>query len=259
MSLFTTIDNLRSPAPSPRRVEWLTGQAYAHRGLHGMQDGRTILENSPAAFEAALAQNLGIECDVQASNDHAAFVFHDEDLERLTEATGAVIDRSALDLDRVQLRAGHGPIPRLAHLLDQVAGRVPILIEVKTHGRTRVKRLCLAVRRALEGYGGKVAVMSFDPRVGHWFYTNAPHVVRGLVITEEDRSGVKGRAQRHLALWHAKPDFLAYDLRDLPSRFASAQRERGLPVLTWTVRNAADERHAIRHADEIIFEHRAEG
>ena len=30
-------------------------------------------------------------------------------------------------------------------------------------------------------------------------------------------------------LWRARPDFLAYDIRDLPSRFAAAQRRRGLP------------------------------
>ena len=52
----------------------------------------------------------------------------------------------------------------------------------------------------------------------------------------------------------AKPDFLAYDVRDLPSRFAGAARARGIPVLTWTVRNAEAERRAFAYADEAIYE-----
>jgi glycerophosphoryl diester phosphodiesterase len=57
-----------------------------------------------------------------------------------------------------------------------------------------------------------------------------------------------------LALWRARPEFLAYDVRDLPSRFAARARARGLPVVTWTVRDAAGEQAAFAHADEIIFE-----
>ena len=68
------------------------------------------------------------------------------------------------------------------------------------------------------------------------------------------KKGVKGRIERHLALWRAKPDFLAYDIRDLPSRFAAAQRRRGLPILTWTVRSEADRARAAAHADQIIYE-----
>jgi len=117
-----------------------------------------------------------------------------------------------------------------------------------------VGRLCLAVRRALEGHRGDVAVMSFNPEVGRWFADHAPRITRGLVITEEHARGISGRAKRHLALWRARPDFLAYDVRDLPSRFAAVQRKRGLPVLTWTVRGADAEAVAAMHADAPIYE-----
>ena len=63
-----------------------------------------------------------------------------------------------------------------------------------------------------------------------------------------------GRIKRRLALWHAKPDFLAYDVRDLPSRFAGAQRKRGLPVLTWTVRSPEHRERADKYADAPIAE-----
>lgn len=243
------LDNLLAPAPAPGRVAFLKGQPYAHRGLHG----NGVLENSPAAFEAAIKLGHGIECDVQAAEDGRAFVFHDYELDRLTERSGLIGNLRSEEIDQIALRGGHGKIPRLRETLQQIAGRVPVLIEIKSRNR-RVGPLCLSVRRALEGYGGKAAIMSFNPMVGAWFRSNADHIVRGLVVTEEHGKNWRGRIARHRNLWIAKPDFLAYDIRDLPSRFAASQRARGLPVVTWTVRSAEQEAIAFRHADEPVYE-----
>jgi glycerophosphoryl diester phosphodiesterase len=128
-----------------------------------------------------------------------------------------------------------------------------LLIEVKSPER-HVARLCAAVAGALEDHEGPVGVMSFNPEVGGWFARHASPVLRGLVVTESGRRGLRGRIERPLALWRARADFLAYDIRDLPSRFAGAARRRGLPVYTWTVRSEADRARAAAHADQIIFE-----
>ena len=248
--LFAAIDRWRAPAPPAEKVRWLTQQGYAHRGLH---DDR-VPENSPAAFAGAIARGLGIECDVQRSGDGQAVVFHDWELDRLTDASGAVSERSAAQLGAIRLKGSEDTIPLLAAVLQQVRGQVPILIEVKSRRDKRVFALCLAVRRALEGYAGHHAVMSFDPRVSRWFARYSPHTVRGLVVTEENARTLSGRVRRYLALWHARPDFLAYDIRDLPSSFPEAQRKRGLPVLTWTVRSPELATRAAQHADAPIAE-----
>src|SRR3546814_8241602 len=73
--------------------------------------------------------------------------------------------------------------------------------------------------------------MSFNPLVSAWFAAQAPHIVRGLVVSEEDKSGFKGRIERMLSHWRARPEFLAYDVRDLPSIFADRARRRGLPEI----------------------------
>lgn len=245
----TLLDNALAPVPAPGRVAFLKGQPYAHRGLHG----RGVLENSPAAFEAAIKLGHGIECDVQAAEDGHAFVFHDYELDRLTDQKGEIGKMRAEDIDRIQLNGGHGKIPRLREILAQVAGQVPIMIEIKSRNH-RVGPLCLSVRRALEGYGGKAGVMSFNPLVGAWFRKNADHIVCGLVVTEEGSKNWRGRIARHRNLWTARPDFLAYDIRDLPSRFAAAQRARGLPIITWTVRSAEQEKNAALYADEPVYE-----
>ncbi len=197
---------------------------------------------------------MGIECDVQKSRDGRAMVFHDWTLERLTGETGPVAARDATALEQVALAVGEDRIVTLDRMLRQVAGRVPLLIEVKSKRQRNPVPLCLSVRRALEGYDGAVAVMSFDPRVGKWFAKHAPHLMRGLVVTEEDDRGPIGRIKRHVSLWTARPDFLAYDVRDLPSHFAAAQRARGLPLLTWTVRSPELRERAGIHADAPIAE-----
>jgi glycerophosphoryl diester phosphodiesterase len=152
------------------------------------------------------------------------------------------------------LTGGTDAIPSLRQVLDQIAGQVPVLIEVKSQRGSHVAALCLAVRRVLEGYQGPHGVMSFDPRVPRWFATHSPLTPRGLVITEENDKALSGRIRRHLALWHAKPDFLAYDIRDLPSSFAAAQRRRGVPVVTWTVRSGEHRDRASDYADAPIAE-----
>ena len=140
----------------------------------------------------------------------------------------------------------------MAEILALVAGRAPLLIEVKSPDR-RVAALSRAVHRALDGYIGPVAVMSFNPEVGHWFARHAPRLLRGLVVPKRARGGA-GMIQRHFALWRSRPDFLAYDIRDLPSRFAEAQRMKGMPVLTWTCRTLEDRARAAEHASQIIYE-----
>jgi glycerophosphoryl diester phosphodiesterase len=236
---------------SPSRRNRLTGlisRPFAHRGLHG----RGVPENSRAAFEAAIAAGRGIELDIQISRDDEAVVFHDFTLERLADASGPVDGRAADELARIRLRGSEQTIPTLNDALRLIAGRVPLLIEVKTAGR-RADALSRAAARALAGYGGAVAVMSFNPEVGRWFARHSPETLRGLVVTEAGRHW-RGLLARHLAVWRADPDFLAYDIRDLPSALAAAQRAKGRPVLTWTCRGDADWARAGEHADQVIYE-----
>jgi glycerophosphoryl diester phosphodiesterase len=248
-SPFVLLDRLLTPAPPAERVAFLSAQPFAHRGLWS----GSVPENSRAAFAAALAGGHGIECDVQLSRDGEPFVFHDDELDRLTGEAGPLRDRSGAALARIPLGGSAECMPRLEEVLALVGGRVPMLIELKASNRS-VGGLCLAVRRALEGYRGKVGVMSFNPEAVGWFRVHAPRIVRGLVVTEAGRRNLRGRMERHASLWRARPDFLAYDVRDLPSAFAASVRARGIPVLAWTVRGAEAERVASAHADEIIYE-----
>jgi glycerophosphoryl diester phosphodiesterase len=239
------------PSSPSRKAELdrLGAIPFAHRGLHG----GSLVENSRGAIAAAVEQGYGVELDVQLSSDGEAMVFHDYDLDRLTSERGPLAARTAAQLQSIRLDRCGEPVPRLSDALAIVGGRTPLLIEVKSPDR-KAKRLCAAVARALEGYEGPVAAMSFNPEVGAWFARHRAGLPRGLVVTESERRGLRGRIERRLALCRARADFLAYDIRDLPSPFAGAARLRGLPVYTWTVRSEADRARASANADQIIFE-----
>jgi glycerophosphoryl diester phosphodiesterase len=229
---------------------WLTQWEYAHRGLH--DEG--VPENSLAAAEGAIVRGMGIECDIQRSRDDHPMVFHDWELGRLTGRSEAT---EALDADNLEtlrmLGTDQHPV-RLATFLAKVAGRVPLLIEVKSLPDYDVEWTCVHVARLLQSYSGDVAVMSFDPRVPIWFARNAPETVRGLVGTDSYENGFEGVWRRSDVLTAALPDFLAIDVRDLTRVEAAAWRAAGKPLLTWTVRSPETRAIGLAHADALIAE-----
>ncbi len=249
-SLLSRLDRIRVRSPDPARVGWLRDWSYAHRGLHG--PGR--IENSRSAFAAALEAGLGIECDIQRSRDDRPMVFHDWDFTRLigrpdkTEALTAQEWRTLSYLEHEE-----APIA-LEELLAQVAGAVPLLIEIKSKRGYDVEPSCRGVRDALKSYEGRHAVMSFDPRVSRWFRRHSPQTLQGLVMREDEKGYTQKPWQRRLALWIAQPEFIAYHIAALPSPLARGLRDRGLPVLTWTVDTPELLDRARRHADAPIVE-----
>lgn len=230
--------------------EWLTRWEYAHRGLHGAG----VPENSLAAAEGAIAAGLGIECDIQRSRDDHPMVFHDWDLARLTGRPEATEELDAHNLETLHLLGTDQHPPRLATFLAAIAGRVPLLIEIKSKRGYDVDWSCVCVSRLLEAYAGPVAVMSFDPRVPRWFRRHAPQVCAGLVMREDQRGDTQTAWQRRLTFWIARPDFLAYHINALPSRWVADLRAKGLPVLTWTVNSPETRIRALAWADALIAE-----
>lgn len=233
-----------------RASDWLTGWEYAHRGLHSAG----VPENSRAAAGGAIATGLGIECDIQMSRDNVPLVFHDWELDRLTKERGKVAARSADDLCRIPLLGTGETIWRLTDLLELVAGRVPILVEIKAQPHLSLAEPCMAIAKVLADYAGPFAVMSFDLRMGEWFAKNAPAILRGLVITDTLDHGYKSAWRAPHALERAAPDFLASDVRDIPNALTGLWRETGRPLLTWTVRTPETRARGAAHADALIAE-----
>ncbi|MEO6581720.1 MAG: glycerophosphodiester phosphodiesterase, partial [Sphingomicrobium sp.] len=139
-----------------------------------------------------------------------------------------------------------GPIPTLRSLLAQVAGRVPLLLEVKVDGD--LWRWVPALRRELDGYQGRLGVMSFDPRLPRLLKTNLPTLRRGLVVRHS-----LSPLRRWLFQRLASPDFLAVDRAALSEAWVARVRVR-MPVYSWTIRTPSQRGQAAVHADALIWE-----
>jgi glycerophosphoryl diester phosphodiesterase len=234
----------------------LVARPIAHRGLHDMAAG--IVENSASAVDAAIAGDYGIEVDLQVSADGDAMVHHDDALGRLTDGAGPLAALSAADLRRVPFRATADRMMTLDELCERVAGRVALVLELKSRF-DRDDRLPARVARVLGGYRGAAAAMSFDPRLVAKMRHIAPHLPCGIIAErnfDDSRMGALSRwCLAHLLhVPYTRPDFVAYRVDDLPAPATRLARRFGVPVLTWTVRTADQRRRAAAFADQMIFE-----
>ncbi|MFJ6002118.1 glycerophosphodiester phosphodiesterase family protein [Arthrobacter sp. NPDC092385] len=127
--------------PDPGRYPYLDHRAGLHDGVlplalshRGFAPGGG--ENTMAAFERAVDLGFAfLEIDVRASSDGVVMVFHDEDLGRVTDASGPVASRTAQELGALSI-GGSGGIPTL----EAVLGRWPALrlnIDVKSEDCVR--------------------------------------------------------------------------------------------------------------------------
>jgi glycerophosphoryl diester phosphodiesterase len=240
-------------------LDWLTARPVAHRGLHDRVSG--IVENTASAIRAAINADYAIEIDLQLTADGEAMVHHDDALGRLTEGAGRLAVMTAAELKQIAYKETTDRMMSAGELCELVAGRVTLLIELKSHFDGD-SRLVARVVDVLMHYPGPVAVMSFDPQQIEFVKTLAPGLPRGIVAERRylhpEWSSLSPGAKRSMAhLLHGlrtRPHFVAYAVRDLPAAAPLIARHGfGLPLLAWTVRTDAERRRA-RWADQIIFE-----
>ncbi|PWE32649.1 phosphodiesterase [Maritimibacter sp. 55A14] len=236
----------------------------AHRGLHDRAAG--VIENSPAAIEAAIAAGYGIEIDLQLSRDGQAVVYHDYALHRLTGETGPVRQRDALDLGRIALAgsARTETIPTFAEVLALVAGRAPLLVEIKDQDGALgpdTGTLERAAARDLRNYAGPAAVMSFNPYAVAAFGAAAPDVPRGLTTSAFRPEDWRLLPVARAAALRGIPDFdrvgatfISHEAADLARPRVAALKKTGAAILCWTVRSPQTEAEARRVAHNITFE-----
>ncbi len=210
-----------------------------------------------------MAGRFSIEVDVQLTRDGDAVVHHDDKLGRLNEGSAALTELTVSELKAVRFKDTSETMMSLRDLLDRVAGRAGLVIEIKSH-YDGDRRIVERTAELLGSYSGPAVVMSFDPDQLMTAKQIAPTLPRGIVAQRDyykDSYWNKlTAAQRHdmTALrhaWRTNPDFVAYHIDDLPAPAPWIARNIfGRPLLTWTVRTQDQRARAGRYADQMIFE-----
>lgn len=194
------------------------GRNFAHRGLHRID--KSVPENSIPAFEHAARIGYGIELDVRITADGELVVFHDDELKRVCGVEGRLEDFTLGQLRALRLCGTDNAIPTLPEVLAAVAGRSPLIVELK-RGHTN-RELCRKVLEVMQTYSGPWCIESFDPRIVLWFRIHAPEVLRGQLSARYSslRSSLgKFSAfalSRCLTNFITRPHFIAYEIGRKP-------------------------------------------
>lgn len=227
---------------------------YAHRGLFGGD----IPENSLPAFRRAAEAGFAIELDVQLSSDGEVFVFHDYSLKRMCGEDVLLANTPAHVLKNTHLAGTEYTVPTFAEVLDAVAGRVPLLIELK--GENFNAALCPKVAELLDAYRGEWCVESFNPILLRWFYKHRKNAVRGLLVTDLIKEKKAGSKLVNVALsaeWMnflCRPAFVAYDRKYPRSVARKLNVARGALSFVYTVRDPGEYNALLRGGEYPIFE-----
>jgi glycerophosphoryl diester phosphodiesterase len=248
---------LVAPGRLPIGEGGLLSGRFAHRGLHDL--GRGVPENSLAAFRAALEAGLGMELDLQLLADGGIAVFHDDTLERACGIEERIVNRDASSLKALRLFGTAEGIPLFDDVLKLVAGKSPLIVEIKSCSRWKV--LCERTSAMLNAYEGPYCIESFDPRIVTWFRKHRPGVIRGQLAMKA--RAYEGLPQfMRLALGSlclnvlARPHFLAYRFEDAGRALGPRlYKLLGGRLVAWTLKSPEAEARARRLGYEgIIFE-----
>lgn len=229
-------------------LDWLIKQPVAHRGLHDLN--HKCWENTLPAFEAAVRQGFAIECDVHLTSDGGVIIFHDDDLKRLANREGRISKLTTAEAKALTIGTTNDHPPTLREMLDLVAGRVPLVIELKgIEGED--DGLVAAVARELQDYKGHAAIMSFDHHLIRRFPIDAPGIPGGL--TAEGMN--PWDYEKHFSMLGHDLAFISYNVHHLPNPFINFVRNRlHMPVISWTVRDEKMREHSDLNVDQITFE-----
>ncbi|CAL9368982.1 glycerophosphodiester phosphodiesterase [Streptomyces sp. enrichment culture] len=198
-----------------------------HRGVMGVEP-----ENTLRSFVAAERAGLDvIELDLHLSKDGALVVIHDADLDRTTDGSGPVADRTLEELRA--LDAGRGErIPVFEEVLEAV--RSPLQAEIKDVAAARALADVLRARDLLD----RVEVSSFHDEAVAEIARLVPGV-RTALIGSRYGTDIVDRAVAVGA------PTLCLDIRRLTLEVVERAREAGLRIIGWVV-NTQDHLRLVR-------------
>lgn len=248
------------PAPASKAARSAFAKRnYAHRGFYDNETARP--ENTLPAFEAAMQRGYGCELDVQFTSDKKLIVFHDNDYKRSSGVNKKVWEVSYDEAKKIKLFNSDETVPLFSEVLETVAGREPLIVEIKAEG-VNCKwyyEVCEATLKLLREYHGVYCVESFHPMVVRWFKKNAPDLVRGQLVNGWRRwkrsiPTIAALAiDKQLSNVLARPNFIAYHEEDVNRSLRLVQKLGALTVM-WTVRNEERLEELKKTEDAIIFE-----
>lgn len=156
-------------------------QLFAHRGSRFEYD-----ENTLPAFKASYDAGLrGFETDIRMTRDGALVITHDSSLERTTDGTGTVEEKTEAEIRRLRTKQGN-KVLFLDELLEFLEGKEGLYVEFEM----KTKPEALYPEERLHAYCDKLydAVMAVKPADATFVFTSGDY--RGLRYLQAKHPGV---------------------------------------------------------------------
>lgn len=222
----------------------------AHRGLH---KSRIIPENSIQAFKNAMEKNYAIEFDINITIDKQIVIFHDDDLNRLCNKKEKIEEVTYDFLKDLKLYESDEKIPLLKELLDEVSGKIPLVIEIKRHKNIGLLENILF--EILEEYKGKYFICSFEKDILYWFRNNKPKQKRGLIFASFPNEFKKYEKTVFIyKYFKSKADFISLENKLIDSSIYDFCKKKDLEVIVWTIKDKKSFQNIDKKVSAVIFE-----
>ena len=191
-----------------------------HRGARAYEP-----ENTLSSFRRALELGVdAVELDVRKTRDNELVVIHNADVNKTTDGSGAVNELTLEEIKRFVTEKGEH-VPTLEEVLDAVAKRVKVLVELKETGTEEQVIDLIRKKRLTEN----VIIISFHEDALRKVRELSDEVETGLIYVRH-----KNPIQAALGL---KAEYLLPLYRFTHSSNVKKAHEAGLKVIVWTINN----------------------
>jgi len=216
-----------------------------HRGYQAQYP-----ENTMVSFLAAVEAGAQfVELDVTLSRDQEVVVMHDDTIDRTTDGSGRVADYDLHALRQLDAGSWFDPrftgerIPSLKEVLEQVAPKAHINIEIKAHQSTDSGLIGQVEQEVVDlvltkNVRKRVLVSSFDSEVLRKIKQLDPAMDVALISKKSPLNETRALCLE-LGVFSYHPHLASID-RDL----VETLHKTGVHVFPWNIEDAEDIRHA---------------
>ena len=230
---------------------------FAHRGF-----GDLAPDNSLVAARLAMAAGLdGVDVDGQRSADGEVVIFHDLSVDRLTEGTGRVAEKTAAELLALDLGPGYegeggvfesAPVSTFETFVREITPHGTLMVELKVPGSAETGIEARAAE-IIERYDAheRVFLSSFNPLVLHRLEKIDPRIRTVFIfmdtnwnaellaeIPESDRVDlpwfIRQEPIRRVIRKIIRPDALSVN-HEVDEAVIDRLLDRGWPIFLWTI------------------------
>jgi len=161
-------------------TEFLKNNLISIRGIY---DNKKIFENTLPAFSLAMQRGFIIHLTVHTTKDGFLVIYHDHDLTRMTNLKDQI---ETLTYEELNYLSSY-QIPQLEEVLKLIKGKVPIIINPRTH--TNKYLLEKELVKHLDEYQGDFAILNEHASIIKWFNKHRPDYIVGEILQKNFRFG----------------------------------------------------------------------